>query len=172
MKHVHDPGHLLFSRALRVAIVLPLAYLFTNYVLKMPEGALYAVFGTFVLLSFADFGGPTPDRARAYLVTGLATWSRSLSDGSCTQSHCGRCFDVHCGRGPHLLRTPARIRRDGDHGGAPAIRYRRDGWPDSTNCLSDSSDHRRGRRVLAGSGTAAVAVAQSFGAPATRCRHH
>lgn len=72
MKHVHDPGHLLFRRALRVAIVLPLAYLFTNYVLKMPEGAPYAVFGTFVLLSFADFGGPTPDRARAYLVTGLA----------------------------------------------------------------------------------------------------
>lgn len=69
---MHDPGHLLFRRALRVAIVLPLAYLLTEYVLKMPYGSTYTVFGTFVLLSFADFGGPTRDRARAYIVTGLA----------------------------------------------------------------------------------------------------
>ena len=38
----------------------------------MPYGSTYTVFGTFVLLSFADFGGPTRDRARAYIVTGLA----------------------------------------------------------------------------------------------------
>jgi uncharacterized membrane protein YccC len=69
---VHDPGHLLFRRALRVAIVLPLAYLFTQYVLQMPAGSTYTVFGTFVLLSFADFGGPTRDRALAYIFTGIA----------------------------------------------------------------------------------------------------
>ena len=69
---MHDPGHLLFRRALRVAIVLPLAYLFTQYVLQMPAGSTYTVFGTFVLLSFADFGGPTRDRALAYIFTGIA----------------------------------------------------------------------------------------------------
>ncbi len=68
---MHDPGHLLFRKALRVAIVLPLAYLFVMYVIKMPYGAPYTAFGTFVLLSFSDFGGPTADRARAYIVTGL-----------------------------------------------------------------------------------------------------
>lgn len=68
---MHDPGHLLFRKALRVAIVLPLAYLFTTYVLQIPAGATYTVFGTFVLLAFSDFGGPTKDRARAYIVTGL-----------------------------------------------------------------------------------------------------
>lgn len=68
---MHDPGHLLFRKALRIAIVLPCAYLFAMYVLKIPAGASYTVFGTFVLLSFSDFGGPTKDRARAYIVTGL-----------------------------------------------------------------------------------------------------
>ncbi len=68
---MRDPGHLLFRKALRVAIVLPFAYLFTMYVLKIPAGATYTVFGTFVLLAFSDFGGPTRDRARAYIVTGL-----------------------------------------------------------------------------------------------------
>lgn len=68
---MHDPGHLLFRKALRVAIVLPFAYLFAMYVLQIPAGATYTVFGTFVLLAFSDFGGPTKDRARAYIVTGL-----------------------------------------------------------------------------------------------------
>lgn len=68
---MHDPGHQLFRKALRLAIVLPVAYLFTTNVLNMPVGAPYTVFGTLVLLSFSDFGGPTKDRARAYLVTGL-----------------------------------------------------------------------------------------------------
>lgn len=68
---MHDPGHLLFRKALRVAIVLPLAYLFVMYVIKMPYGAAYTAFGTFVLLSFSDFGGPTADRARAYILAGL-----------------------------------------------------------------------------------------------------
>ena len=68
---MHDPGHLLFRKALRVAIVLPFTYLFTMYVLQIPAGATYTVFGTFVLLAFSDFGGPTKDRARAYIITGL-----------------------------------------------------------------------------------------------------
>ncbi len=42
------------------------------FVLKIPAGAAYNAFGTFALLAMADFGGPTKDRARAYLLTGVA----------------------------------------------------------------------------------------------------
>ncbi|MGV1036416.1 MAG: FUSC family protein [Candidatus Nanopelagicales bacterium] len=69
---MHDPGNLILRRALRVAIVLPLAYIAVRYGLDLPAGAPYAGFGTFVLLAFADFGGPTKDRARAYVLAGLA----------------------------------------------------------------------------------------------------
>ncbi|MGB2738754.1 MAG: FUSC family protein [Candidatus Nanopelagicales bacterium] len=69
---MHDPGNLILRRALRVAIVLPLAYVAVRYGLDLPAGAPYAGFGTFVLLAFADFGGPTKDRARAYVLAGLA----------------------------------------------------------------------------------------------------
>ncbi|MFA7266813.1 MAG: FUSC family protein [Candidatus Nanopelagicales bacterium] len=69
---MHDPGHLLFRKALRVAIVMPLAYLFAMYVLRIPDGVVFTVFGTFALLAFSDFGGPMTDRAKAYIITGLA----------------------------------------------------------------------------------------------------
>ena len=69
---MHDPGHLLFRKALRVAIVMPLAYLFAMYVLHIPDGVVFTVFGTFALLAFSDFGGPLKDRAKAYVITGCA----------------------------------------------------------------------------------------------------
>lgn len=55
-----------------MAIALPLAYVFVMYVLQMPYGAAYTAFGTFALLAMADFGGPTKDRALAYIFTGVA----------------------------------------------------------------------------------------------------
>ncbi len=67
-----DPGRVPLRCALRVAITLPLAYVFTMFVLKIPAGAAYTAFGTFVLPAMADFGGPTKERARAYLLTGVA----------------------------------------------------------------------------------------------------
>ena len=69
---MHDPGRVILRRALRLAVVLPLTYVFVLYGLGLAAGAPYAVFGTFALLGFSDFGGPTPDRARAYLLTGVA----------------------------------------------------------------------------------------------------
>lgn len=67
---VHDPGQVILRRALRCAIILPLTFILVSQVLGLTAGASYAVFGTFALLCFADFGGPYPDRARAYLITG------------------------------------------------------------------------------------------------------
>lgn len=69
---MHDPGKVILRRALRVAVLLPLAYVVVRYGLDLPAGAPYAGFGTFVLVAFADFGGPPRDRARAYLLAGLA----------------------------------------------------------------------------------------------------
>lgn len=69
---MHDPGHLILRRAVRVSIVLPLTYVLVAYGLNLGGGAAYAAFGTFALLAFADFGGPTRDRAGAYLLTGAA----------------------------------------------------------------------------------------------------
>lgn len=60
---------MLLRRAARVAIVVPTLYYFVVYVLGMPAGGPYAVFGSFVLLAFSDFGGPLKDRFAVYLVT-------------------------------------------------------------------------------------------------------
>ena len=122
---MHDPGHLLFRRALRVAIVLPLAYLLTEYVLKMPYGSTYTVFGTFVLLSFADFGGPTRDRARAYIVTGLAGLVAIILG---TFAALNPIAAVVCtfivGAGPRT-RPAAWLRSHSNNGNPAAVCYRR-----------------------------------------------
>lgn len=64
--HIHDPDLVILRRALRAAIIVPLAFAFTNYVLDLGTGALYTAFAAFVLLVFADFGGALPRRAAAY----------------------------------------------------------------------------------------------------------
>ncbi len=69
---VHDPEHVILRRALRVALVLPLLFVFVYDVLGLVNGAPYAAFGSFALLAFADFGGPTRDRFLAYLAAGGA----------------------------------------------------------------------------------------------------
>lgn len=67
---MHDPDHLILRRALRVALVLPILFYVVTNVLGLEYGASYAAFGTFALLAFADFGGPTRDRLRAYFIAG------------------------------------------------------------------------------------------------------
>ncbi len=67
---MHDPGRVVLRRALRVAVVLPLAFVTVAQLLNMPAGAAYTVFGTFALLGRCDFGGPTKDRGLAFLTTG------------------------------------------------------------------------------------------------------
>lgn len=69
---IHDPGRVVLRRAIRAAIIVPLAFAFTNYVLHLGAGAMYATFATFVLLVFADFGGALPRRATAYAGASVA----------------------------------------------------------------------------------------------------
>lgn len=64
---MRDPGGLARRRALRVAICVPLVFLIGSRLLNLGSGALYATFAVFALLVFADFGGPLPQRGRAYV---------------------------------------------------------------------------------------------------------
>jgi uncharacterized membrane protein YccC len=65
---MHDPGLQSLRRAARVAIVVPLVFAFFLNVLDDSVAALFAGFGSFALLGFADFGGPPRQRAAAYLI--------------------------------------------------------------------------------------------------------
>jgi len=67
---IDDPDHEVLRRALRVAVVLPAAFALSLVLLKNSGAALYAAFGSFTLLAFADFGGPLRRRFVAYLVAG------------------------------------------------------------------------------------------------------
>jgi uncharacterized membrane protein YccC len=55
-------------RALRVALVLPLAFALGLHGLANPQFALFAAFGSFSTLAMADFVGPHRSRFVAYLV--------------------------------------------------------------------------------------------------------
>ena len=71
MAWLKDPGGLFLRRALRVAVVLPVTYFFTENVLHLQYGSGIASFTSYALLGLADFGGPPRSRATAYVVTGL-----------------------------------------------------------------------------------------------------
>ncbi len=68
----HDPGRVGLGRGLRAAIALPVALVLMLYVFDMPIGASFAAFGVIGLLTTADFSGTAWERARAYLLTGVA----------------------------------------------------------------------------------------------------
>ena len=68
---MRDPGLQSLRRATRVAIVVPVLFAFFLNGVDNPVAALFASFGSFALLGFADFGGPPRPRARAYLVLAL-----------------------------------------------------------------------------------------------------
>jgi uncharacterized membrane protein YccC len=61
----HDRGLLALRRAGRTAIVMPAMFALGDKVLKNPELATYAAFGSFAMLLLVDFGGPMRDRLRA-----------------------------------------------------------------------------------------------------------
>jgi uncharacterized membrane protein YccC len=68
--HVDDPELFALKAAGRAAIVMPAVFGFADGVIGQPDTTLFAAFGSFALLVFADFGGPPRKRLTAYL--GLA----------------------------------------------------------------------------------------------------
>jgi uncharacterized membrane protein YccC len=67
----HDPGFASLRRAVRVAILMPLALAFSMLVLRDSLATTFAAFGTFALVVMADFGGSRRPRAIAYAVAVL-----------------------------------------------------------------------------------------------------
>jgi uncharacterized membrane protein YccC len=72
VRFAHDPGHQALHRAVRVVLVSGGLFAFGLEVLGDDEIALFAMFGGFAMLGFADFGGPPASRARAYLALAAA----------------------------------------------------------------------------------------------------
>ena len=62
-----DPDLLALKRSVRAAVLVPSVLAVATYAWGNPQATLVAVFGTFALLLFADFGGPVRIRLRAYL---------------------------------------------------------------------------------------------------------
>lgn len=62
-----DPDLANLRKALRVAVVLPALLAFGLWAVEDRSFALFAAFGSFAMLGFADFGGPLGRRALAYL---------------------------------------------------------------------------------------------------------
>ena len=67
VKAPRDPGFGALRRAARAAIVIPLAFAFTDLLLREPQILIFVVFGCFSLLVISDFGGFRRPRAFAYL---------------------------------------------------------------------------------------------------------
>lgn len=68
----HDPGYSALRRAGRAAIVMPLLFLLGGQVLRNPDVALFAAFGSFALLLFVDFGGTLRERVQAQAALAVA----------------------------------------------------------------------------------------------------
>jgi uncharacterized membrane protein YccC len=64
-----DPGFAALRRAARAAIVIPLAFVFAELVLRQPQSLIFVIFGGFSLLVISDFGGLRRPRAIAYLTS-------------------------------------------------------------------------------------------------------
>lgn len=62
-----DPGLFSLKRAVRAAIVMPCIFAFADKVIKDPETATFAAFGSFAILVLADFSGSRRTRLVAYL---------------------------------------------------------------------------------------------------------
>src|SRR5438445_6822882 len=67
VKAARRPGLGALRRAGRAAIVIPLAFAFTDLLLREPQILIFVVFGCFSLLVMSDFGGFRRPRALAYL---------------------------------------------------------------------------------------------------------
>ena len=67
-----DSGLVSLKSAARAAIVIPAVFAFADNVIGKPQTALFAAFGSFALLVFVDFAGPTRSRLLAYLALACA----------------------------------------------------------------------------------------------------
>ena len=67
-----DPGRFALRLAVRTGVVLPLALALGTWV-GNEQTSVFASFGTFAVLVFADFGGPRRVQLAAYLTLGVAS---------------------------------------------------------------------------------------------------
>jgi uncharacterized membrane protein YccC len=65
--NIADPGLTSLKSAARVAIVMPAMFALADQVIKQPQTAVFAAFGSFAMLVLVDFGGPPRTRLTAYL---------------------------------------------------------------------------------------------------------
>lgn len=65
---VHDAGRASLRRAARTAIVMPGLFAICTVAFGNLQLSLFASFGSFAMLAFADFGGPPRKRAGAYVL--------------------------------------------------------------------------------------------------------
>jgi uncharacterized membrane protein YccC len=72
VKAPRDPDFAALRRALRAAIVIPLAFAFADLLLREPQSVIFVMFGCFSLLVISDFGGMRRPRAIAYLGATIA----------------------------------------------------------------------------------------------------
>lgn len=64
---VRDPGGAALRKAARPAIVMPVLFAICSAAFENPQASLFAAFGSFSMLVFADFGGPARKRLGAYV---------------------------------------------------------------------------------------------------------
>jgi uncharacterized membrane protein YccC len=63
-----DPQLAALKSAARAAIVMPAVFAVADKVIQNPQTAIFAAFGSFAMLVFADFTGPSRSRLVAYVV--------------------------------------------------------------------------------------------------------
>lgn len=68
----HDGGLLSLRRAVRAAVLMPALFAAALVGTGDVQLTTFVGFGTFAMIVLADFGGPAPSRAAAYVVTSLA----------------------------------------------------------------------------------------------------
>ena len=64
---IADPGLHSLKSAARAAIVMPAVFAVASQLIKEPQTALFASFGSFAMLVLVDFSGPPKSRFTAYL---------------------------------------------------------------------------------------------------------
>lgn len=70
-----DPQHIYLRRALRLAVLFPIALYVEGPLLQLPQvSVLFGLFACFSLTTMCDFGGPYPSRAAAYAATVAMGW--------------------------------------------------------------------------------------------------
>jgi uncharacterized membrane protein YccC len=69
---IADPDLHSLKSAVRAAIVMPAVFAVASQLIKEPQAALFASFGSFAMLVLVDFSGPPKSRFLAYLTLGVS----------------------------------------------------------------------------------------------------